>query len=331
MEDKPTLGEWSPSIQRLEGRHMIHIYGESGTGKSFIVMDILATLQKYIPQIAVWSPMNDQNHDYDKNGAVPTVFIHSTVDATVLGKIWERQSAARAAYESVNKPEVIIKLALLTGDPQYISHYEKISALLITADEEEKIVLETALHRVSKLVIAKYRDKLKKAALSEEEMKTIRRLGFNPRILLIFDDCTEQLRREKTDIFERLFYKGRHNLITTIVACHTDKTFTPELKKQTFLSIFTAKDSASAYIERPSTSYDKHAKKAAHAAAEEAFTPARPFQKLVLDRPTKGFYRYTAKKSEVKFCSPEIREYAERIRRPETESLRNNVYATKFN
>lgn len=192
-----------------------------------------------------------------------------------------------------------------------------------------EVVISTFM-RISKAVIAKHRDALLKQKLNEDEQRSIKHLAFNPRMLLIFDDCTDQLKREKSDIMEKLFYQGRHQLITTIIACHNDKTFAPELKKQTFLTIFTAPGSAMAYFERASTCLDRPEKLQARKVAGEAFTSKKPHQKLVLDRVSKKYHKYTAESSTVVFGSPEIRDYSEKIKRSEDEALRNNAFADKF-
>lgn len=335
--------EWEPSVQTLDGRHMIHIYGESGTGKSYVIMHLLSVLQRYIPQIMVFAPTNEQNHTYDKNGEVPSVFIHSKVDSDVLKRMWERQEAMRIAFDRVNKPTVIRKLALMTGDAMYMGYYEKVRAVVEACigggssaaaapdggNLSREVIMATFM-RISKAIIGKYRDVLLQSNISDEERLTIKRLAFNPRMLLIFDDCTDQLKRERSDIMEKLFYQGRHNLITTIIACHGDKTFPPELKKQTFLTIFTAPEAAAAYFERDSTCLNKAEKVHARKAVDNSFVPAKPHQKLVIDRPTRTYFKYTAGAANVMFGSPEIRDYGKKIKRSEDEALRNNSFADKF-
>lgn len=325
------LREWKPTLQSLEGRHMIHLYGESETGKSFIIREMMSILQLTIPQIIVFSPTNNQNHTYDKQGEVPSVFIHSEVTTKVLEEMWARQEAMRDAYNKANEPAVIAKLARMTGDPGYIETAAKVSAERDRASKEMCIVLDTLLHRVSKAVIAANSDMLKRANLTDVERYTVEYVAFNPRILLIFDDCTDQLAKDKSGIMQKLFYQGRHNLITTIMACHTDTTFAPALKKQTFLAIFTGPEVASAYFDRQSTGLDKIGKAQAHSAKNAVFRPDLPYQKLVWDRPTKRYHKYTATLvTNIMFCSIEIREYAEKIKKPADEAMRNNAYAAKF-
>lgn len=343
MAQVPSDLEWEPSVQTLEGRHMIHIYGESGTGKSFVIMNLLSVLQRYIPQIMVIAPTNDQNHVYDKNGEVPSVFIHNKVDSDALKRMWARQEVMRIAYDRVNKPAVVRRLALMTGDAMYMNYYEKVRAVVDDcikrgdtsgkapdgSNLSSEVIMATFM-RISKAIIGKYSEVLLQSAITDEERLTIKRRAFNPRMLLIFDDCTDQLKRERSDIVEKLFYQGRHNLITTIIACHGDKTFPPELKKQTFLTIFTAPEAAVAYFERASTCLDKGEKLRARQAVGNSFTDDRPHQKLVIDRPTRAYFKYTANKSSVAFCSQEIRDYSEKIKRSEDEALRNNAFADKF-
>lgn len=327
-----SLKEWHPTQQSLEDRHMIHVYGESNTGKSFIVRHILSVLQASIPQIVVFSPTNEQNHSYDADGEVPSVFIHSQVSADVLNQIWERQQVMRVAFDRANKPHVIKRMARATGNVAYLAAVSRLEQEIANAPVDVRKKLETALLRIAKGVISanKRMFDARRDSLTEEERYTLRYVNFNPRILLVFDDCTEQLRREKGDILEKIFYAGRHMFITTIMACHTDKTFTPELKKQTFLSIYTGSSVASAYIERPSTGFDKREKAIAHAARCAAFTSDAPLQKLVIDRVSHCYYKYTAQPCIVCFGSPEIRALAEKIKRPENETLRGNAYSAKF-
>jgi hypothetical protein len=152
-----------------------------------------------------------------------------------------------------------------------------------------------------------------------------------PRLLIIFDDCTEQLKANRNnEIMQRLFYKARHLFITTIIACHTDKTFDPELKKQVFVTMFTAPECFSTYIDRKSSGLDKHQCAYAHTVKASVFSPLTPNQKLVWDRNKKQYYRYTAENVRVKFCSDVIRAYADKIKRNEEDNLANNKFADRF-
>jgi ABC-type dipeptide/oligopeptide/nickel transport system ATPase component len=85
------------------------LFGESGTGKSFVMVDILHILKPYVEQIIVISPTDRQNHTYDK-GIVPLPCIHYNITPKLLDDIWERQNALSTVYTKANKPEILKQL-----------------------------------------------------------------------------------------------------------------------------------------------------------------------------------------------------------------------------
>ena len=56
------------------------------------------------------------------------------------------------------------------------------------------------------------RELLKQKHLTEDEKYSLMYLNFNPRLLLIFDDCSAQLKPFfNKEIFRMLFYQNRHS------------------------------------------------------------------------------------------------------------------------
>jgi hypothetical protein len=151
--------------------------------------------------------------------------------------------------------------------------------------------------------------------LNADEQFTLKFINFNPRLVLIFDDCTDLLKKAKSNsVIQKLFYQGRWSYITVIFACHTDKALDPELKKNAFVSIFTEASCAHAYFERKSNDLDRDAKDRARLAVKAAFTPMAKYQKLVYLRSEKKFYRYTATlRKPFRFGSPYIWKYCEQV------------------
>jgi DNA repair ATPase RecN len=100
------------SLQELDFNYKLFfnkttmVYGETGTGKSFVIADILYKLNDHIDQIIVISPTDRQNHTYD-NGLVPVPFIHYNIDDQLLNNIWERQEALVTTYERVNNIDTL--------------------------------------------------------------------------------------------------------------------------------------------------------------------------------------------------------------------------------
>lgn len=341
------IQEWSPDPKTLINR-LTMIFGESGTGKSYIIKHLLSVLQEHIPQIVVFSPTNPQNHTYDLEDEVPEVFIHTRVDVKVLTDVWDRQEIMREIYERANDATILRKLVDRIGDPGAVSFEKQLNERLEEIGREMfehnppdiarakmKIHEENAksiLTRLFKSIINTYADQLKKIPdLTDKEHHALKYRNFMPRLLIIFDDCTEQLKvARNNEIMQRIFYKGRHLFITTIIATHTDKTFDPEMKKQVFLMIYTAPECFATYVDRASNGMDKQQKAHAHEVKSRIFTPQFPNQKLVWDRNKKQYYRYTAAYVKVRFCSEVIREYASKIKRRGEDTMRDNKYADRF-
>src|SRR5208282_5959325 len=136
--------------------------------------------------------------------------------------------------------------------------------------------------RIQKLFIGRNIGHFRNMKLSDDERHTLLYLNLNPRLLWVFDDCTNELTRfKKHQVVQELFYQGRHSYITVVMAAHTDKALDPELKSNGFVKIFAQECAARAYYSRDSTALDKTRKAAAFAACDDAFTPACKYQKLV--------------------------------------------------
>ncbi len=341
-----TLEELHISYERFIDKVTV-LYGESGTGKSSIIVDILHSLKDHIEQIIVISPTDPQNGTYGK-GLVPTPFIHYVINETLLADIWDRQEALVSIWAKANSPKIImqlfnripnighVKAALAeimrkfteyktsmqeSDDPAHIVNHK-------IALEEEKC--HTLLRAICKKAICVHSAKLLKLRLSEQEEFCLKYINLNPKLVLIFDDCTEQLKKFKANpTLQKIFYQGRHVQITCIIACHTDKALDPELKKNARVSIFTEPGSARAYFDRPSHNFDKSQKIMAHRLIGSTFTNVKPYQKIVWVRDERSLYSLTAdKRPGFKFGSPIIREYAKKIEAGKKSSLGNKFAGT---
>ena len=340
------IPEWNPTADCLLDR-MIHIYGESGTGKSFIIRHLMNILQRHIPQIKVFSPTNKQNHTYDQNDEVPRLFIHDAIGENALNDMWERQSAMKVTYDRANNIDTLQSLLARSGDAgairavqglkmQFAAQSAKLSesggAAAAPKISDLRKAVEKSICQTCKSVISSRYSQLRSIPdLTENEKYAIKYRNFVPRLLLIFDDCTEQLKSSRNqDIFQKLFFQGRHMFITTIIAAHTDKTFSPELKKQVFISMFTAPECAASFIDLKSNGMEPAMRKKVHEIKSQIFTEDKPNQKMVWDRLEKKYYRYTAVPVEVQFCSAAVRKLADQVQRPADAVMKGNKYADRF-
>lgn len=330
------------SLPELEFNHKLFLdkvtilYGEQRTGKSTIIVDILYYLKPHIDQIIVISPTDRTNHTYSGHDpsqrVVPLPCIHYTITDKLLKDIWERQEALCAVYSKSNNINIIRALfsKLQLTDVEKV--IEDISARkeqsckeLAEQYTDPEIIknkmaeLEEEFERLIMLVYKRYinenRAKLAAMNLNADEQFTLKYLNLNPRMVIIFDDCTDQLYKFRNHpVMQKIAYQARWNLITTLIACHTDKSLDPAFKKCAFNSFFTEDSCARAYFNRGSNDYDKEGRALAAAARKAAFTPSNKHQKLAWVREDKAFYRFTATKRDgVTFGSSYIWDYCESV------------------
>jgi hypothetical protein len=296
------------------------------------MVDILHILKPYVEQIIVISPTDRQNHTYDK-GIVPLPCIHYNITPKLLDDIWERQNALSTVYTKANKPEILKQLFdKIQGNSYARSVIDNIHRKRRDYEEEinnenhdestTKAKIAEMDRECKKLIVLIYkhyinenRAKLQNTTLTKDEQFTLKFLNLNPRLVIIFDDCTDLLKKYKSHpVMQKLFYQGRWAFITALIACHTDKALDPELKKNAFVNIFTGEKSAHSYFGRASNDLDKEEKARANAACKAAFSPLAKHQKLVWVREENKFYKFTATSHDnFKFGSPVIWEYCRQI------------------
>jgi hypothetical protein len=326
------------------------LYGESRTGKSTVIVDVLFQLQPYVDQIIVFSPMDRQNHTYD-GGIVPPPCIHYSISAQLLDDIWERQSALANVYTRANDPDTLEKLfkrippqksakALdqLEQIRRRMHSYEAELSESESAEvvrnkvEEMRLQCEKLRILVYKTYINQFKTYLNELRPTKKEKFCIQYLNLNPRMVIIFDDCTDMMKKFKTHrVMQKLFYQGRWAFITALIACHTDKALDPELKKNTFVTVFTEETCALGYFNRASNDLDKDAKRRAKDACKFAFTPMAKYQKLVWIRDEKKFFTLTAKKHDnFRFGCDALWDYCNIIKADSGGSLSDNKFIRDF-
>jgi energy-coupling factor transporter ATP-binding protein EcfA2 len=325
------------------------LYGESSSGKSTIIVAMLKELQPYAEQIIVISPSDRSNRTYS-SGIVPLPCIHYKITEKLLNDIWERQEALGAVYSRANEIAVLKRLF----DRLNLEHVNKIisdvqkrqkeyeneirnqfldeSTCIAKTEEMEKDFKKlTAL--IYKRYINENSARLMRMQLTEAEAFSLKYLNLNPRMILIFDDCSAQLKAFKSHrVIQDLFYQGRHTFITPIIACHSDKNLDSELRKNAFVNIFTQEKSAHAYFHRGTNDFDKEDKKEADKCCKIAFSHTAKFQKLVWIRLENRFYKFTAKlHPKFQFGSPIINEFCKMIQNDGVSISSENRFLQNFN
>jgi len=325
------------------------IYGPSGTGKSKIIVDVMAVLNPSVDQIIVISPTDPGNGTYSTGDVVPTPLIHYKLTDTLLETIWARQEMFAAVYSRANKVTVLhslfnrlnlvkVKDILEKAEIAKADKIREATQQYTDKSRAGKVVegIENEYERFFMLVYKQYisenRERLARMNLNPDEAFTLRYLDFNPRLLLIFDDCTADFKKLKSpkakSIMGKLFFQNRWAFITVVIACHGDKNLDADLRNNAFMSMWTAPNSANVYFAHEANGFTSEtAKKVSHW-APNIF---KGFQKLVYIRDHDKFYKYTANLHKgFKFGSPAIRSYCKKIKSDGLSMDANNEFYQYF-
>lgn len=322
---------------------LVNIFGDSGTGKSYIIKAILSLLKPHIGQIFVIAPTDVTNHTYDQDNLVPIPCIKYSVDGVWLHKFWDRQCAFAAVYHRVNQEDVVDSLFKRikerSKDERAIERIQDHLAATVKSEDKgsakaKKLrgACNDMIHLIKKNALERDRKALEAARLSREEKFTMKHLWFNPRALLIWDDATDIIHKLRThDVMKKLFFQGRHSFITTILALHTDKALDTEQRDGAFVTIFTGESSARALYGKKfkSVGADKETVARVYSSIKEAFSVQH--QKLVYVRETGKFHKFTAPEAEhVEFGADIVRAYCKSIKSDNANVDANNTYMRDF-
>jgi len=306
----------------------IVIYGPSKTGKTVIVKNIMKLLKDYIDLVLIIAPSEPSNRSYE--GYVNKLFIHYKLYKSdnhetkkenykekafqFLESIWNRQEMMASIYTRTNRIEIIKSLFTYTSkhlQEEAIPFIEKLEQekdkvldrikTKQSAEGVKEDVIKEAVSKFDELLLKLYKkyiyldsDNIWKCDLSEDERYSLQYLLFNPRLLLIFDDCASQLKPFfTTEIFRKFFYQNRHSYIT-LIACFQDDTDLPtNLRKNVFINFFTEQVVCSSNFERSSNKYSKHTKERALEVIPHIFKGYRKLAYIREDESKQYFYHIT--------------------------------------
>jgi len=366
LEDGTQIPEIKLSPSALLDKTTV-IYGPSGTGKTVVVKDGLKKLNDYVEQIVLVSPTEPSNRAYE--GFVDRAFTHyqlGTVSKTdkkdtpqkaahrFLEAIFQRQEMMAAIYTRANRVEVLSKLygrlskGVRRKADKFIASLERKRRRVLSSlkrryaenvgmlgekVEEANEKFEKMLSLLLKKYLTPHVDALwKKKGLTEDEFYSLKYIHFNPRLLLLFDDCAAQLKPFfNKEIFRKLFYQNRHSFITVIICCQDDTDLPTNLRKNAFISIFTAPIVATSNFERPSNKFPKATKLYVASILSKIFVGHRKLVYIREDDRKQHFYHLTSpypKKS--MFGSRAIRSLCDDLRSEGVMMDKNNPYYEKF-
>jgi ABC-type dipeptide/oligopeptide/nickel transport system ATPase subunit len=313
------------------------IYGKSGSGKTTIMIDMLYLLRKQVDQIIIFSQTDKQTKSFSRE-IVPIPLIYEDISSETLHRIYERQIAMATTYNQIWDDGFVSALFGRLGLGKVAQIIEEIKSKMNNTDDLtesemscKKIQCEEYIQNIYRKYINENSEKLANMNLSEGETKALKYINFNPRLIILFDDCSALFNKVKKDtVINKLFFQGRHARITTILALHSDKLIDPEQKKSVFVSIFTDAFTANSYFDKASTGLDSANKNRAKCAVRVAFIQTLKNQKLLYISNEDQFYRMTATlRADFQFCAPIVRDFCDKIKADGGIS-RSNKFAFAF-
>jgi hypothetical protein len=170
------------------------------------------------------------------------------------------------------------------------------------------------------------------ASLPQDYQYAINYVDLDPRILIILDDCSADLKPFwKKEVFKRIFYMGRHVNISIVICCQDDTDLPASLRKNVSVSIFTRDTVAKAYFEKAANGYAKATQKLVNEIAKDVFVDNRKLVYLESDPNKKYFYAFTAiQHSPFKYGSKVLDELCERVRNNGSNIDKSNPFYKRF-
>jgi len=346
----------------------IAVYGPSKTGKTVIVKHVMDVVDGQIDQVIVVSPSEPSNRSYE--GFVDPPLVHYRMYLAdpnnpkkddgprgalrFLEAIWKRQEMMAAIYTRANDPTILAELfnrlpkKHRTEGVKYITDIndKRITVLEKTrkkystspgrCTEKTKEINEkfrkmlTLLYK--KYITLCYNELWERDDLSEDERYSLVYLSFNPRLLLIFDDCAALLKPFfNKDIFRLLFYQNRHSFITAIVCCQDDTDLPANLRKNAFISFFTEQVVCASNFERVSNKFPKNTKEIVREIAHEVLVGNRKLAYIREDERRENFYwvEYPWPRAKM-FGSKAVHELCDKVRSTGVAMDKDNPYFDRF-
>lgn len=331
------------------------LIGGSNSGKTKLVEHILNILKDQIPAAFIVAPSDGVTQSY--HDKLPSRCIKEDLDKNFLIHLWKRQKNLTEIYKLANNLDILISIFRKINNQNALkvethinrsvdSMLKKVS--LQTMDYNQRQSQEKALNdSKKKFLIALYKQTIRlaklnihKYKLTETELLAVEYLDINPRILLVLDDCTEKFKgwmklfKNEENIFEGIFYRGRHYHITLIFALHDDTYVVPELRKNARNIIYTTSQSAQYSLNKSSNGYTKEEMKQSREVINKVFTePIEGIQthkKLCYVRDAFHPFQYIIADSYVSFelaCNP-LKQLCKKLPNA-NDMLKNNPFVNR--
>lgn len=343
-------------VKSIFKSRMIILFGQSGSGKSSVLIHIMNCLRDVIPLAIVACPTASLNGDY--NNIVPDQCIYDDVSKPLMQKIFQRQTNVIAMHDIVHDATHLSPIFRLVADQassikinQLTQIFNKgVSDIKRSYDEED---IENAVDeltakfnkkrvKIMRSCINKNMERFQSEMhkLTDMQKSILSNFNINPLLLLLIDDCMASIKEWK-DLEEtrKLFYQGRHYGVTCIISAQSIVSIPPPFRANAHILIFTTQTAANNYVNKASSGMSNEDKKMISRIAETVFAPSqdrnRPnFKKLVIYGQiikTDNVVQYiigTPKKK--KFGSVALWTLCENVKKQQHSSLNSNSFSKMF-
>lgn len=296
------------------------LLGPSSSGKTTIIDEILYLTKDYIPNYLVVVP---KTSDIPYRKKLPARCIREDLSKSKLEAIWERQKNLTACYNIANDINILEGLFKKSPDRESVVMLQAIkrkaeeSMRTIDAspnlDYAQKKSQRTSIEElhikktkaIYKASIKRNTHILERMELTTHEKTALEYLDVNPRFMIIIDDSSDKFEMwmkywKKTEMnpFNSIFFRGRWNFITLVMALHEDKILDRQLMKNSRVTIFTNSQTFVTSIEKKSNGYSASEKKLAMRICDKVFPNdtvggVKNFQKVCYVREDPQPFKYT--------------------------------------
>lgn len=269
-------------------------FGETNSGKSFIIKHCIDVIHNHIQQVFVVAPTDPENKSYTGDGYIPSPFVRTSFELSFLKTLWERQESMVSTYTNANDKTIIKELFnMIPNKNIYMDYISKIERAKCEKSQAISDTIYNKKERTKKIenmekIASKMTDSCYKKAVKCNSKNIIRAYGkrlpkqheialkyidFDPSLLLILDDCGSELNKAcKEKIFTEYFYQGRHKLITLFIACQSQDDLKPNCRRNAHYIIFTSPIAASNFFNSAGANgISSTSKKKATKAIEDVF------------------------------------------------------------
>jgi hypothetical protein len=343
------------------------LYGASSTGKTVLIKNIMKQLQTHVEQIFVIAPTEPSNRSYD--GFVDPALIHyrmylpdpaekrdteQKAALRFLERIYQRQEMMAAIYTRANQVDVLTSLYARLGARKR----EESNRLIATLERKRRQVVhdiqkqyganpgqcdqkvKESNEQFTQMLVLLYKKILAagvdelwaKKDLTENERYSLHYLHFNPRLLLIFDDCAAELKPFfGKEVFRKLFYQNRHSFITLVASFQDDTDLPANLRKNAFVSFFMSPVACTANFTRASNNFSKDVKEFILELANDIYVGYRKLAYIREDKRGHHFYHIECEPPRpFRFGSAALGELCDQVRSEGVTMDRENPFYAKF-